>query len=180
MVARRARMETTADFHARSGTGASPNSSVIQVCRRVSVISSKFNKRAAPCAASSHREAGSPEIVNNAIRYTASIAWRAALLDFEDFFFLGFGCDVDFADLGVGHFLNAFEGPALFVFADGFVLEQFFQMLIGVATDVAERYAVIFGDAVEAFDDVLATLLGERRDRDADDFSVVAGVQAQV
>src|SRR5260221_5325960 len=66
-MAMRARIETTAVFHARSGIGASPNSSVIHWARRVSVTSSKPNKRAAPCATSSHRDAGSPEIVNKAI-----------------------------------------------------------------------------------------------------------------
>src|SRR5580704_10790397 len=65
----RARMETTAGFQARSGTGASPNSSAIHCWRRVSVTSSKRKSWAAPWATSSHREAGSPEIVSNAIRY---------------------------------------------------------------------------------------------------------------
>ena len=69
----------------------------------------------------------------------ASPVGVSALLDLENFFFLGLRRRVDLADVGVGHLLHIVQSAALFVFADGFVLEQFLQMLVGVAADVARE-----------------------------------------
>src|SRR5678815_1772227 len=63
----RARMETAAAAQAREGIGVSPNSSAIHCVRRPSVTSSNWSNCAVPCATSSKREAGLPEIVNRAI-----------------------------------------------------------------------------------------------------------------
>ncbi len=72
--AKRASTATAAGAHARAGSGVSPNSSVIHWARRVSVTSSKFRSCATACATSSQRDAGSPEIVSNAIRYIVRIS----------------------------------------------------------------------------------------------------------
>ena len=64
-------IETAAGRQARSGTGVSPNSSVIHWERRDSVTNSNPNSWAHSCATSSKREAGAPEIVKIAIEPTS-------------------------------------------------------------------------------------------------------------
>src|SRR5438105_445959 len=76
-------MEATAGLHACSEILASPNSSAIHWATRASVISSNRSSWAAPCATSSHRDAGSPEIVSNAIRYNASIPTSMTVLGID-------------------------------------------------------------------------------------------------
>src|SRR3984957_19445087 len=66
----RVRIETAAGFQAFSGIFSSPNSSAIQEASLDSVTSSNRNSCAAACATSSHRDAGSPEIVSSAIANT--------------------------------------------------------------------------------------------------------------
>src|ERR1700733_11631686 len=72
----RVRMETAAGFQAFSSIFASPNSWVIQEASLDSVTSSKDNICAAAWATSSQRDAGSPEIVNTAIRYNPTNGLR--------------------------------------------------------------------------------------------------------
>ena len=51
--------------------------------------------------------------------------------------------------MAVGHLLHAVQRAALFVLADELVLEQLFQVLIGVPADIARRDAVLLGNVVQ-------------------------------
>src|SRR5580704_975277 len=109
----------------------------------------------------------------------AARRWRA-LLDFEDFFFFGAGGLVDFVHIAVGQLLNLVVGALVFVFGDVFVLEQRLDGLVAVAPDIAHRYAVMLGNAVQAFDEFLAALLGKGRYGQPDHLAIVRRIQAQV
>src|ERR1700734_4572723 len=88
-------------------------------------------------------------------------------LDLHDFGFLLFGHLFHFFDFFVGELLDLVEGALLFVFGNLFIFGGFFDEIVAVAADVADGGAVIFEDAVEVFDDFLATILGHGRDGDA-------------
>ncbi|CAI8345980.1 MAG: Uncharacterised protein [Synechococcus sp. MIT S9220] len=57
---------------------------------------------------------------------------------------------------------------------------MFFDFVDGVATDVAQRHFPFLGVFGGELAEFLATLLGERRHVDSDDFAVVVGGEAQL
>ena len=76
-------------------------------------------------------------------------------------------------DVLVGDLLHFVEAAPLVVFGDLVVLEQLLQPVVGVAADLADAVAAFFGVLVHELRELLAALLGQRRDRDADDLAVV-------
>src|SRR6266853_4737481 len=102
------------------------------------------------------------------------------LLHFEDFFFLHRAEIFDLLGLRLGELFKFFHRPLALVLADFLFLLKLLDCFLDIAADAAHGGAVIFEDFVEMFDDVLAALFGERRNRHADDFAVIRGVQAKI
>src|SRR6266436_3725651 len=63
------------------------------------------------------------------------------LLDIQNLLLFPLRRLVHFLNVGVGHLLDVLQRAALLVLADGLVLEQLLQVLVGVAADVAHRHA---------------------------------------
>ena len=72
------------------------------------------------------------------------------------------------------------ERLAFFVFADDLVFEELLEMFVGVAADVAQGDAALFGDVAEFLGEFAAAVFGERRNGDADDFAVVGRIEAEI
>ena len=68
----------------------------------------------------------------------------------------------------------------LVVLGDLVVLEQLLELVVAVAAHLADGGARLLGHDVRLLHQVLAALFGEHRDRDADDFAVGGGVEAEV
>src|ERR1700735_2887437 len=111
-----------------------------------------------------------------------STSWKfpRALLDLQNFLFLDLGGLVDLLHVPVGQLLNLVVSPLVLVFGDLLVLEQRLDGLVAVAANVAQRHAMVLGDAVQALDELLAALLGEGRDGKPDQLAIVGRIQAQV
>ena len=82
-------------------------------------------------------------------------------------------------DVLVGDLLDLVEALLLVVFGDAVVLEQLLQAIVGVAADLPDAVAALLGQLVDVPRELLAALLGERRNRDAHDLAVVGRVQAE-
>lgn len=77
----------------------------------------------------------------------------------------------DFLHFGFGVFRSVF-GQAVF--------HHLFECVDGIAAGVADADFGVFTDAFGLFDEFLAALFGERRHVDADDFTVVVGIESEV
>src|SRR5882724_9989987 len=109
-----------------------------------------------------------------------SISNRGPLLDFPDLFLFRRRRLVQLAHVCVGHFLDLVVGAAVFVFGDDLDFEEFFDRLIAVAADVADRHAMVLGYSMELFYQLLAALFVQGRNRDADQLAVVGGIVAEI
>ena len=76
-------------------------------------------------------------------------------------------------DVLVGELLDALLGAALLVVADVAVVDELLQVVHHVAADVAHGDAALLGQVADDLDELLAPLLGQLRDRQADDLAVV-------
>src|ERR1700688_3577378 len=96
-------------------------------------------------------------------------------------FFLFQGREVfDFLGLGVSDLFEFVERALLVVLADFLFLLEFLDGLFNVAAHAANRGAMIFEHLVNVLREILAAIFGERRDRNANDFAVVRGIQAEI
>jgi hypothetical protein len=80
----------------------------------------------------------------------------------------------------VGELLRPLLGPPLLVVAHVAVADEILQMVHDVAADVPHRDAALLGQVAHDLDELLAPLLGELRDRQADDLAVVRRRQAEL
>src|SRR3954447_157714 len=96
--------------------------------------------------------------------FTTSVA-----SDFEKFLLFALEQVVDLVDALVGQLLERFLGAVLVVAADIALLLELAQVVHDVAPYVADRDAAVLGDAAHDADQVLAPLLGQLGDRQADD-----------
>ena len=78
---------------------------------------------------------------------------------------LGGGEVLEFLGFLVCEFVELIEEALAFVFADFLFLLEFLDGFFNVAADVAHGGAMILQNLVQVFHQVLAALLGERRDR---------------
>ena len=83
-------------------------------------------------------------------------------------------------DVLVGDLLDLVEAAPLVVFGDLVVLQQLLQLVVGVAAHLADAVAAFLGVLVHELRQLLAALLGQRGNRDADDLAVVGRVQPEV
>src|ERR1700680_154301 len=100
--------------------------------------------------------------------------------DLEDLRLLSLSGVVDAGDELVGDLLHLGELAGDLVLADMAVLLDAAKMVDLVAADVAHRDAGFLGLAMHELHKVLATLLGELRDGDADHLTVVARVESEI
>ena len=61
-----------------------------------------------------------------------------------------------------------------------FVLEHLLQPVVGVATNVANRGAMIFGDVVNLLGELSAAFFGEWGNGNAHEFAVVRRIQTEI
>ena len=87
---------------------------------------------------------------------------------------------VDFLDLLVRQLLRLLEAAALVVLGDLLVLEHLLDPVVALVAEAPDLDARLLGHVVRLLGEVLAALLGQRRDRDADDLAVGLRVQAQL
>src|SRR5579884_1705678 len=104
----------------------------------------------------------------------------SATSDLEDLFFLGLQQLVELRDAEVGDLLQLDFGPVLVVRAGLAGLFELAQVVHDVAADVADRDAALLGDVADDLDQLLATLLGQLRQHEADHRAVVARRQPDV
>src|SRR3954469_15892478 len=123
---------------------------------------------------------GSPRASAQRAFPSMMIATFSAGSDFEDFLLLVLEQLVDLVNALVGELLQRFLGAVLVVAAHVAVLLELAQVVHDVAAHVAHRYAAVLGDAADDSHQVLAPLLGELGDREADHVAVVPGRQTQV
>src|SRR5262245_46086178 len=102
------------------------------------------------------------------------------LPDLQDFFFLGLGGLVDLLHVAVGQLLDLVVGSLVFVFRDLLVLQKLLHGFVAVAADVSDRDAMVLSRGVQALDHLLAALLRERGNGQADDFAIVGGIEPEV
>src|SRR3954447_16752647 len=96
----------------------------------------------------------------------------AGTSDLEDLGFLGLQQLVELRDLLVGELLELRLGAVLLVRAGLPGLLELAQVVHAVAADVADRDAAVLGDVSHHLDELLAALLRELGDREADDLAV--------
>src|SRR5215212_11911416 len=99
------------------------------------------------------------------------------VLDLGDLGFFALQEVVDLLDVFVGELLDALLGAALVVGPDALLL---LEVVDHVAADVPHGDPSVLCDRARHLDELLAALLGQLRDRQADDLAVVRGVQAKV
>ena len=87
---------------------------------------------------------------------------------------------VDVVDLALRQIVEFRDAASDLVFAGLAVLLDALEDVLGVATDVADGDLAVFGLALDDLDVFLATFLGELREDDADDMSVVGRVRTDV
>src|SRR5215813_8269866 len=87
---------------------------------------------------------------------------------------------VDLRDSGVGLLLDPVAGALVLVLGDLLVLEQGLELLVRVATLVANGDLVLLALGLHLLGDLLAPLLGERRDGQADYLAIVHRGETQV
>ena len=77
-------------------------------------------------------------------------------------------------------FCTSSSAAPLVVFGDLVVLEQLLQPVVGVAAHLADAVAPLFGVLVHQLRQLLAPLLGQRGNRNADHLAVGGRIQAEV
>ena len=87
---------------------------------------------------------------------------------------------VDVLDVLVRELLDLVHAPLGVVLGDLGVLLHLLQLLVGVPPHVADGDPALLGHVLGHLDQLLAPLLGERRDVDADDLAVVARVHREL
>src|SRR5215469_6682173 len=87
---------------------------------------------------------------------------------------------VDLPDVGVGELLEVTLRPAHLVLAGLAVLHHLVQRVLGVAPDVADGDAAVFGLGTGGLDVLATALLGQLGEDHPDDHPVVAGIHPQV
>src|SRR3954453_6421338 len=133
----------------------------------------------APCRCPS--STGSPRASAQRAFPSMMIAtFSAVVSDFEDFLFLVLQELVELVNALVGELLERLFGAMLVVTADVAVLLEVAEVVHDVAADVAHSDAAVLGDPADDADQLLAPLLGQLGDRQADHVAVVAGRQPQV
>ena len=83
-------------------------------------------------------------------------------------------------DVLVRDLLHVVERAPLVVFGNLVVLEQLLQPVVGVAADLPDGVAAVFGVLVDEPRHLLAPLLGQRRNRHAEHLAVGRRVQPEV
>lgn len=96
-------------------------------------------------------------------------------LNLHDFGGFGFEGGIDLVGEFFGEVVDGFFGAFLGVFGEFGGLEGF----AGVFADVAEGDFSLFDFVAGGFDDFFATFFGQRGDGDADDATVIGGVEAE-
>src|SRR3954454_18094300 len=86
---------------------------------------------------------------------------------------------VDASDVVVGNLLDFFQSLLLVVLRDFVVLEKLLQAIVGISPYLADAVATLLAQLVDVLRELLAALLGERRQGNADDFAVVGWIQAE-
>src|SRR3546814_525665 len=109
--------------------------------------------------------------------------WRGRVIEKSyrhQFLFLGLDHLVDVLDALVGELLDFVAAAALVVLRDLLLLEQVLDLADGVAADVADRDLGVLALVVDQLGELLAALLGEGGQVDADDGAGGGRVQAEV
>src|SRR3954463_5851654 len=106
--------------------------------------------------------------------------FSAVVSDFEDFVFLVLQELVDLVHALVGELLERLFRAMLVGPADVAVLLELAEVVHDVAADIAHRHASVLGDPAYDAHQVLAPLLGQLRDRQADHVAVVTRRQPEV
>ena len=81
---------------------------------------------------------------------------------------------VDLRDVLVGELLKLLLGSLQLIFRDRALALKLLQLVLRVAADVPDGNASLLGAMVDLLDELLAALLGERREGEADHAAVVA------
>src|ERR1700730_2595173 len=102
------------------------------------------------------------------------------LLDLHDLGFFASGQGVDALDLGLGELLQLRLGAFRLILRHLALLLHLVDSVDLVAPHVANRHPRFLGSVANELDVLLATLLGQRRDRDADHLAVAGRVQALI
>src|SRR5580658_7398482 len=105
---------------------------------------------------------------------------RGSPSDLEDLSLLPLDGVVNSRDELVGDLLHVDEPGGDLVLAHVALLLDATQVVHLVATDVAHRHARFLGLAMDHLDEILAPFLGELRDGDADDLTVVARIEPEI
>src|SRR5690242_12963751 len=100
--------------------------------------------------------------------------------DLHDLGFLALQQLVDLVHVLVGELLDAILGAVLLVAADLAVVDELFEVVDRVAPDVPDRDLALLRHLADDLDELLAPLLGQLRDRQADQLAVVGRRQAEV
>src|SRR5919197_1658298 len=99
--------------------------------------------------------------------------------DFHDLGFLVLQELVDRLRVLVGELLHLVLGAPLLVVADLAVPDELLEVPHDVSAHVPDRHLAVLGVAPHELDELLAPLLGELRDREADHLPVVRGLKAE-
>src|SRR3954447_532201 len=100
--------------------------------------------------------------------------------DLHDFGFFALQEVVDLAHVVVRQLLDATLGGALLVVADVAVAHQLLEVTHRVAADVPDRDLALLRHVARQLDELLAPLLCQLRDREADQLAVVRGLEPEV
>ena len=101
-------------------------------------------------------------------------------LDFHDILFFFSSDMADFFNVLVGEFLQVFFGALQFILRNQLFLLEFAQILDRIAANVANGIPVLFEPVMNHFHQVTAAFFCQGGQVQADGFSIVVGVQAQV
>ena len=69
----------------------------------------------------------------------------------------------------IGHLLHFVQASPLVVFRDAVILEQLLQVVVGIAAHLADAVAAVLGVLVNELGQFLPALVGQCRNRDAND-----------
>ena len=101
-------------------------------------------------------------------------------LDREDLLLLGLQEVVDLLDFLVRQLLRFLQAAALVVLGDGLVLVELLDPIVALVAVAADLDARLLGHRMRLLRQVLAPILGQRRDRNPDDLAVGLRVQAEL
>ena len=79
----------------------------------------------------------------------------------------------ELVDVVVSQFLNFGETLFLIVLGDLFIFEQFFQVVVAVAADIANSGAMFFEDFMDVLGELFAAFFGKGRNRNTNETPVV-------